>query len=269
MEEELRRSNDELELRVHERTVELERRNEELQNFTFAASHDLQEPLRKIQTFSDFIGLSFSDQIGEKGRDYLKRMIETATRMRDLLQSLQKYSRLTSMAEPFVKVDLNRIAREAISDLEIQMQDTGAVVEMGDLPEIEADPAQMRQLFQNLLENALKFRKSEEQTRVRIHSNCSSMPQNGQCAIYIEDNGIGFEEKYMDLIFKPFQRLHPKDEYGGAGMGLAICARVVEHHSGRITAKSTPGEGSTFIVTLPTRQRLPQGSVDQKGLFGA
>jgi PAS domain S-box-containing protein len=251
-EEVLRRSHDELELRVRERTAELERRNQELQNFTFAASHDLQEPLRKIQTFSDLLATQYLDSVSEQGRDYIKRMHETATRMRDVIQSLMKYSLLTFKVEPFGRVDLNEIASEVVSDLELQIGDTGALVEIGELPEIEADAGQMRQLFQNLLGNALKFSREGIQPIVRIHANCSS--ENRECEIWFNDNGIGFEEKYLDRIFKPFQRLHSKDKYGGIGMGLAICAKVIEHHNGRMTAKSTPGKGSSFIITLPCNQ---------------
>ena len=248
-EEVLKRSHDELELLVQERTAELERRNEELQNFTFAAAHDLQEPLRKIQTFSDLLATKYFGSVSEQGRDYIKRLHETATRMRDVLQSLTKYSLLTSKVESFARVDLNEIAGEVVSDLELQIRDAGALVEIGDLPEIEADAGQMRQLFQNLLENGLKFSREGIQPIIRIHAECS--PQSRECRISFNDNGIGFEEKYLERIFKPFFRLHGRDKYGGVGMGLAICSKVIEHHRGTITAKSTPGKGSTFIVTLP------------------
>ena len=248
-EEELHQAKEELERRVRERTAELELRNRELQDFTFAAAHDLQEPLRKIQTFSDLFAIKCFDSVSEQGHDYIKRMHDTATRMRQVLDSLMKYSRLTSTTEPFAQVDLNEIARDAVSDLELQIRDTGAVVEIGELPEAKADAAQMRQLFQNLLGNALKFRREGIQPMVSIQADCS--PQNDQCEIRFNDNGIGFEEKYLDRIFKPFHRLHGKDEYDGVGMGLAICSKVIEHHRGTITAKSTPGKGSTFIVTLP------------------
>jgi len=248
-EEVLQRSHHELELLVQERTAELERRNEELQNFIFAAAHDLQEPLRKIQTFSDLLHTRYFDSVSEQGHDYIKRLHVTASRMRDVLQSLMKYSHLTSKVEPFGRVDLNEIAREVVSDLELRIRDAGALVEIGNLPEIEADAGQMRQLFQNLLENGLKFSREGIQPIIKIHAECSS--QSRECRISFNDNGIGFEEKYLERIFKPFHRLHGKDEYVGVGMGLAICSKVIEYHRGKITARSTPGKGSTFIVTLP------------------
>ncbi|MDD5207636.1 MAG: PAS domain S-box protein, partial [Desulfobacterales bacterium] len=245
----LRRSHEKLELRVQERTAELELRNRELQNFTFAAAHDLQEPLRKIQTFSDLITTKYCASLDTAARSYMHRMHETATRMRDVLQSLIKYSTMISQLEQSVRLDFNQIAREVVSDFQLMIRDTGAVVEIGTLPEIEGDPGKMRQLLQNLLGNALKFRREHIQPLVQIYSDCR--PQEGECCIFIKDNGIGFDEKYLDRIFKPFQRLHGKDDYGGIGMGLAISAKVVEQHKGRITARSTPGKGSTFIVTLP------------------
>ena len=249
MEEEIRKAKGDLEFRVKERTAELERRNEELQNFTFVASHDLQEPLRKIQTFSDLIITKYSDSVSEQCLDYIRRMAETATGMREVLRSLLNYSHLTSRDQPFERVDLNKVAREIVSDLELEIQAKRALVEIGDLPELEADPSQIEQLLENLLGNALKFSREGIQPKVTIRADCTS--QKGQCVICVEDNGIGFEERYLDQIFKPFQRLHGRKEYGGVGMGLAICTKVVENHSGRITARSTLGAGSTFTVTLP------------------
>jgi PAS domain S-box-containing protein len=255
-EDALKQSREELEQRVRERTAELERRNQELQNFTFVASHDLQEPLRKLQTFGDFIATRCANSISEQGRDYLRRMGETAGRMEALLRSLLDYSRMTSKDEPFAKVKLKEIVGAAVSDLETQIEEANASVEIGDLPEVEADAAQMASLFQNLIGNALKFRRDGEPPRVRIQCNpvCGNGSKTEEWEIQVEDNGIGFEEQYKDLMFKPFQRLHGRKKYGGVGMGLAICKKVVERHGGSITARSTPGHGSTFVVRLPEKQ---------------
>lgn len=254
MEEEVRKSRDELEHRVRERTTELQHRNQELQNFTFVASHDLQEPLRKLQTFADLIVTKYSDSIGEQGRDYLRRMEETAQRMQSLLQSLLEYSRLTSKASPFSRVGLKGIVEAVLCDLELPIKEANASVEIGDLPEIEADADQMASLFQNLIGNALKFRRVGDPPRVRIRSSAyaGAGSPNGEWEILVEDNGIGFDERCLDQIFKPFQRLHGRTSpYEGTGMGLAISMKVVERHGGSITARSTPGQGSTFIVRLP------------------
>jgi PAS domain S-box-containing protein len=256
MEDELRKSRDELEQRVRERTAELELRNQELQNFTFVASHDLQEPLRKLQTFGDIINTRWADSIGEQGRDYVKRMGETAGRMQALLHSLLEYSRLTSKAQPFARVKLKGIVEAVLSDLEVQVKEAKASVEIGDLPEMEADAAQIASLFQNLIGNAIKFRRDEDPPRIKIHCNSESDSgsRTGQWEILVEDNGIGFDEEYLDLIFRPFQRLHGRKKYAGVGMGLAICKKVVERHGGTITARSTPGQGATFIVRLPKKR---------------
>jgi PAS domain S-box-containing protein len=266
MEEELCKSRDELELRVQERTAELqvsnkalmeyaaklERLNEELRDFAFIAAHDLQEPLRKIQTFGHMLVGEFQENLGEKGQDYLIRMVRSAERMSDLLRSLLDYSRIASHPSPFEPVSLTELANNAASDLELVIRKSGATVEIGDLPVIDADAAQIRQLLQNLLANSMKYCKDCEKPVVRIYCNKSET----LCTIYVEDNGIGFDEKFIDRIFRPFQRLHGRGEgYEGTGMGLAICRKIVERHQGSITAKSTPGHGATFIVQIPVKQR--------------
>lgn len=254
LEQEIRRANDELEFRVQERTKELERRNQDLVNFTFVAAHDLQEPLRKIHTFADLLSIKYAAGIHEHGRDYLQRMQDTASRMRDHLQALLEYSRLTAEAEPFTRVSLNEIAHEVVSHLEVQIKESGAIVEIGELPEIDGDSRQLSHLLHNLVANGVKFRREGEIPWVKIHVNCPEGSRSGACEICVEDNGIGLDEQYQDRIFMPFQRLHGRTEYGGVGMGLAICNRVMERHNGTIRVKSTPGRGSTFILTLPMRQ---------------
>jgi PAS domain S-box-containing protein len=230
---------------------ELERSNKELLDFAFIASHDLQEPLRKIQAFGDLVIRKYLPRLDEQGQDYLKRMQNAAARMQALIDGLLAYSRVTSKSRPFTRVDLTVPVREALSDLDLRIEAAGAEVELAELPVIEADPSQMTQLFQNLIANAVKFHRPEEPPRIKIFSSAKA----GWCEVYVEDNGIGFHERHSKLIFTPFERLHGRGEYEGVGMGLAICRKIAERHGGRITARSTPGKGSTFIVTLPLKQK--------------
>ncbi len=255
---ELRKSRDSLERRVRERTSELEMKNRELQDFAFVASHDLQEPLRKIQSFGDLLLHECAPSISEDGRDYLTRMTNAATRMRTLIDSLLTYSRVSTQRQPFSKTDLADAVKEALANLVVRMEETGAAVEARELPVIEADRVQMVQLFQNLIANALKFGSRGTTPRIRIHSPTfqkGSFSGGGTTEIHVRDNGIGFDEAYLPRIFIPFQRLHGKSAYEGVGMGLAICKKIVERHHGRLTARSRPGQGATFIITLPTEQR--------------
>jgi PAS domain S-box-containing protein len=238
----------EINLQVY--AAKLEQSNRDLQEFAYIASHDLQEPLRKVLAFGDRLANKYSDVIDETGRDYLKRMLDASQRMQTLINDLLSFSRVSTRAQPFTQVDLNTIAQEVISDLENQIDRTHGEVETKDLPIVEADPTQMHQLLQNLITNALKFHKEDIPPIIRITARVS----RGLCQIFVKDNGIGFDIQYLDRIFKPFQRLHSRQEYEGSGMGLAICRRIVERHSGEITATSALGEGATFIITLPIRQ---------------
>lgn len=268
-EEKLRAARDELEDRVRERTAELsdlntelERSNRELQDFAFVASHDLQEPLRKIQAFGDRLRTVQGPKFDDQGRDYLDRMNNAAERMHTLINDLLMFSRVTTKAQPFEPTDLSTIANEVVSDLEASIETAEGKVVVGDLPTVEADPLQMRQLLQNLIANALKFRKPHTAPTVEVMSeiveeDSHSSGQDGRedlVKICVRDNGIGFDEKYLDRIFTPFQRLHGRNEYEGTGIGLAVCRKIVERHGGTLTAKSTPGEGATFIATLPLTQ---------------
>jgi PAS domain S-box-containing protein len=230
---------------------ELQRSNRELQDFAFVASHDLQEPLRKIQAFGDLLLNQYADALGEEGRDFLTRMQKASRRMHVLINDLLTFSRVTTKAMPFTPVDLNQVAAEVLEDLEARLRQTGGKVETGPLPTVEADPLQMRQLLQNLIGNALKFHRPGEPPVVWIGAESDG---NGQVRLHIEDNGIGFDEKYLDRIFTPFQRLHARGEYEGTGMGLAVCRKIVERHGGQITARSHPGQGTTFLVTVPLSQ---------------
>jgi signal transduction histidine kinase len=263
-EERLRKAHDELEDRVRERTselndanIELERSNRELQDFAFVASHDLQEPLRKIQAFGDRLKSKYGNELTDEGQDYLARMQNAAQRMHRLINDLLTFSRVATKAQPFVEIDLNEIAKDVLDDMETSLQESGATVETGHLPTIEADPLQMRQLFQNLIGNALKFHRRDVAPIVKINGEPLSGEKNGEAATYritVEDNGIGFDEKYLDRIFTPFQRLHGRGEYEGTGIGLAVCRKIVERHGGTLTASSREGSGSTFVVTLPIKQ---------------
>jgi light-regulated signal transduction histidine kinase (bacteriophytochrome) len=273
----LERARNESELRVQERTVSLskanealktfaarlERSNRELQEFASVASHDLQEPLRKVRAFGDLLQAEYATALDAEGRDYLERMQGAASRMQTLINDMLMLARLESEARPFVAIDLNRIARNVLADLEVQIARSGARVELGDLPIIEADPLQMRQLLQNVIGNALKFYRPQESPVVKIRSRsiagylpglAGNTAGHRYCQISVEDNGIGFDERYLDRIFAVFQRLHGRGEYEGTGIGLAICRRIVERHSGNITATSAPGQGATFIITLPVEQ---------------
>ena len=242
------------------RAEELRRSNAELEQFAFAASHDLQEPLRKIQTFGDLIGSTSSEALDEKTQSYVRRMRDSAASTRKLIDDMPAHSRVSNQVQPFAPVDLGSLTREVLSDLEPLVAETEGRVDLGDLPTIEADPTQMRQLQHNLISNALKFRRIEEPPLVKIRgrlleghegSLSGRSPFEGKCEITVADNGIGLDEKYLDRIFTVFQRLHGRDVYDGTGIGLATCRKIVERHGGSITAKSAPGEGARFIVTLP------------------
>ena len=237
----------------------LEVSNRELQDFAYVASHDLQEPLRKIQAFGDRIKVKYATALEGEGNDYLSRMQNAASRMQALINDLLAFSRVSTKIEPFKPIDLAALAREVMSDLETRIAETGGRVELGALPMIEADPLQMRQLLQNLIGNALKFHRAGAPPVIRVAGHVGVTVERGvpSYQLLIEDNGIGFDEKYLDRIFTPFQRLHGRERYEGTGMGLAICRRIAERHLGSITATSAPGSGTTFIVTLPSMQ--PKG----------
>ena len=247
--------------------AKLEQSNRELQDFASVASHDLQEPLRKIQAFGDRLKTKCAPQLSDEGRDYLSRMQNAAGRMQTLINDLLTFSRVTTKTRPFTQVDLGRVAREVLSDLEVRLTEVGGRVEIADLPTVDADPLQVRQLLQNLISNALKFRRPEEAPVVRVSASvvaagdtraAVTVPAAEACRVVVADNGIGFDVKYLDRIFTVFQRLHGRDAYEGNGVGLAVCRRIAERHGGSITAESAPGRGASFIVTLPMRQ--PEGA---------
>lgn len=225
-------------------------KNQEHQEFAYIASHDLREPLRKVQQFTERLKADLQDKLDGRHLDYLNRIQASNNRMQQLLEHLLTYSRITSHAEPFQRVDLNKVLQNVLTDLEFVLQETGGKVTVEPLPTLDADPVQMQQLFQNLLHNALKFRHPDVPPEIKIR--CQQ--EHSVCHVLVEDNGIGFEQTDAERIFLPFQRLHGRSQYEGYGMGLPICKRIVERHKGTITATSTVGAGAVFRVTLPLKQ---------------
>jgi len=230
--------------------------NQELESFAYVASHDLQEPLRKIQAFGSLLGQELADESGDT-KMYLDRMKSAARRMSKLIDNLLSYSRVTSKASPFEKTDLKKLAEEVIDDLDVAISESDAEVKIGRLPKIDADPFQMRQLFQNLISNGIKFRRPDKNPKITISSKPIKDENNEtrEYQITIADNGIGFEQKYEDKIFNLFQRLHGRVDYKGTGIGLSICRKIVERHDGTIEARSSPGKGAKFVIKLPISQK--------------
>lgn len=242
-------------------TLELARSNQELQHFAYVASHDLQEPLRKVVAYGQRAAARGADAMDAATRDYVDRMVAAASRMKTMIDDLLALARVTMDRRPFEWVDLNEIAHGALEDLEVTIDELEADVTLDVLPTIEADAAQMRQLFQNLLGNALKYRRPGVAPRIEVRSHVSdALGQREVCELRFIDNGQGFEDRYRDKIFEPFERLHSADDVPGSGIGLAICRRIVERHEGRITAASQPGQGATFTITLPIHQSTTEST---------
>ena len=225
----------------------LERSNRELEQFAFMASHDLQEPLRKIEMFGDLLQKR-ATSLNASEQEYLDRIRDAAGRMRDMVRGLLELSRINTQGRPFVNVDLSQVTSEVLADLEYQIRRIGGKVNVETLPTVVGDPVQLRQLFQNLIGNALKYHKPVEVPEVSVYA--TQLP--GKVQLHVEDKGIGFAPEDAERIFQPFQRLVGRSEYEGSGIGLAICRRIVERHLGEIVAFSQPGQGATFVVTLPS-----------------
>ena len=264
-----KRQTEVLERRVAERTAELDQlnralqaSNEALQQFAYVASHDLQEPLRKIRGFGDLFISQHAAQISSDGIDMIQRMQSAAGRMSTLIRDLLDYSRLSVQPEAFSRIELTDVLSEVTHDLDIGIEQAGAELHIDPMPSVRGNATQLRQLFQNLLTNALKFRRPGVLPEIRVSCRrvvSVEIPVGLELSgvtspfweISVADNGIGFDEQYVDRIFQVFQRLHGRTKYDGSGVGLAICRRVVERHGGGITARSKPGEGTTFLVYLP------------------
>lgn len=244
-----------LERRVAERTADLEERNKELQHFAYIASHDLREPLRKIRAFGDLLQEEADQTLSDEAAFYIDRMRTSAFRMDNLLSDLLAFSRIATHTRPFIPIHIDEAISSVLEDYELKIPEIDAVVDVQASGAVDADGSQLQQLISNLIDNALKFRRKEVQPRIRIRAGVEEASNGASvCRIIVEDNGIGFDQKYVDRIFDPFERLHGRNEFEGTGMGLAICQRIVQRHRGEITAESAPGEGSRFIVTLPIHQ---------------
>jgi signal transduction histidine kinase len=233
--------------KLERRAAELARSNNELEMFASIASHDLQEPLRKVRTFNQQLTVTDGDHLSDKGRDYLQRSNAAAERMQKLIEDLLRFSRVATHGRPFARVDLAVVTHEVLDDLEAQVDSVGAVVHVGAMPTISADSLQMRQLMQNLISNALKFRRPGVAPELTI----GSRDTGDTVSITVKDNGIGFEQQYSGRIFRVFERLNGRTEYPGTGIGLALCRKIAERHGGTVVAESKPGAGATFTVILP------------------
>ncbi len=237
----------------------LEESNRDLLEFAQVASHDLQEPLRKVTAFSGRLAAHLDGDLDDKGEDYMRRMNSAVSRMQNLIDDLLTFARVTTRGTAMVPTPLRSVIDSVVSDLEIAIEESGATIDIGRMPTLPVDESQMGQLFQNLIGNALKFRRDGVAPQIMLHakhvksqSRVGDEPPNGWYDITVTDNGIGFEEQYARKIFAPFQRLHGRSEYEGTGVGLSVCRRIAERHQGSIAADSTVGEGTTFTIRLPT-----------------
>jgi PAS domain S-box-containing protein len=246
--------NEVLEAKVAARTAALERSNQELRQFAYVASHDLQEPLRMVGSYLQLLERRYKDRLDGPALEFIAFAVDGATRMKQLINDLLEYSRVERSDRELAQTESSRPVSEALANLAASIKEAGAEVSVEDLPRIRADHVQLRQLFQNLIGNAVKFR-GPRPSRVRVRAQRSGP----EWIFAVEDNGIGIEPRFYDRIFEVFQRLHSREEYPGTGIGLAICKKIVERHGGRIWVESRAGEGTTFFFTLPALTETPHG----------
>jgi len=255
------------EAQLQQYTAELKRSNEDLEQFAYVASHDLQEPLRKIRAFGDRLSSRYKKQLDDQGEDYIKRMQSASVRMQSLIEDLLAFSRLAQSKDVFQRIDMNAIMEDVREDLDIQIKREQAVLKIGKVPFLVGEKMQIRRLFQNLINNAIKFHKPNEVPTVEVFGRAVKwlevknqlgvvLPDSPYVMITVKDNGIGFDERFNEKIFNIFQRLHGRTEYEGTGIGLAICRKIVANHKGYITARSKEDVGSEFIVVLPATLKL-------------
>ncbi len=238
---------------LDDKNAALNESNAELDQFATIAGHDLQEPLRKVLAFGRMLTDEHGDALGGGGRDYLDRMQGASERMLELIGDLVRYARVTSQAKSFEPTDLADLVDSVVSDLGEQIRREKGTVEVGSLPKLVVDTVQMRQLFQNLISNALKFHHPDRRPVVKV---AAQALEDGTTQLTVSDNGIGFKSKFATRVFEPFRRLHGQGKYEGTGMGLAIVRKIARRHGGDVEVLSEPDAGSTFVVTLPDREHV-------------
>ena len=248
---------------LEQKITQLDKSNKNLQEFVYVASHDLQEPLRKISTFTERLNAKFETTLGQEGNMFVKRILSATKSMQTLLEDLLNFSRLTFDEKKFESVSIDKCIESVIADLEVKIEESKTIIKCDKFPEIEAYPSQIKQLFNNLIGNAIKFRKPETVSTIHItnapigpedYNNLSLVKGTNYIKIIITDNGIGFDQEFSEKIFMIFQRLNGKAEYSGSGIGLAICKKIVDNHHGFIYANSESGKGATFTILLPQNQ---------------
>ncbi|HYD48064.1 MAG TPA: ATP-binding protein, partial [Terriglobales bacterium] len=256
------------------KAAELARSNEELEQFAYVASHDLKEPLRMVNSYMQLLSRRYQGKLGADADEFISFAVEGAERMRVLIDDLLAYSRVGSRGKPFAATDCRKLLETTLLNLRIAIEDSGAQVQLGDLPTIPADERQLGQLFQNLIANAIKFRGSaapvievKAQPLAQLRSDTAAIAglSADDCAddgwlFSVRDNGIGIAPQFFAKIFLIFQRLHQRDEYPGTGIGLAVCKKIVDRHGGRIWVDSTPGQGTTFYFTVPQSQAMAESA---------